>query len=266
MPVSVMNIHASYGARPVLRDVSHEFRSGRVTALIGPNGCGKTTLLRVIMGFVSQASGTVRLLGRPVADYSRKDFARHIAYLPQTAHCPDHMRIGDLVELGGYARMSLLGGPSAADRAHFRDVLSVVGLADKAHLPVNALSGGERQRAWIALVLAQDADTILMDEPVNHLDVKYQYAVLELIRDLSVRMGKTVIVVLHDINLTATFADDLVMLKDGQLVTAGPLADTLTGGNIQRVFDIAADVFHRNGRLICQPCPAAPRRPGDKVA
>jgi iron complex transport system ATP-binding protein len=112
-----------------------------------------------------------------------------------------------------------------------------------------------RQRAWVAMVLAQDTDIILMDEPVNHLDIKYQYTVLTLIRELSQQHGKTIAVVLHDLNLTATFADDVVMLNGGQLIAAGGVSETLTTDNIQRVFGIPSDIFNRNGSLICQPYP-----------
>lgn len=255
MQITVQNIHAGYGPKTILRDVSHSFSKGRVTALIGPNGCGKSTLLRAIMGFVETSSGSIRLGGTSVTTLGRKEFARNISYLPQEAHCPDYISLGELIELGGSARNTLFGGASDDDRALYCKVLDIVGLSDKVNHSVNSLSGGERQRAWIALVLAQDTDIILMDEPVNHLDIKYQYAVLGLIRSLSTVHGKTVIVVLHDINLTAAFADEVIMLKQGQVVTAGALEDTLTSANIEHVFDIAADMFARKGRLICQPVP-----------
>ncbi|MFC6487532.1 ABC transporter ATP-binding protein [Nitratireductor sp. GCM10026969] len=246
-------IKASYGSTPVLHGLSTRFAAGRVTALVGPNGCGKSTLLKAIMGFLPLAAGEIRLEGQPIRQIGRQSLARRIAYLPQECRCPDYMTLGELIELAGYARYSLVGGPSDHDRRLFREALEIVGLSDKAGAQVNALSGGQRQRAWIAMVLAQDTDVIMMDEPVNHLDMKYQYAVLGLVRELSVRHGKTVMVVLHDLNLTSAFADDVIMLRGGRVVAAGPVEQALTAANVERVFDLKADIFDRGGRLVCLP-------------
>lgn len=247
------DIAASYGEVPVLQGLSAAFAKGRVTALVGPNGCGKSTLLKAIMGFVPVSAGEIRLEREPVRAIGRRALARRIAYLPQESQCPDYMTLGELIELAGHSRYTLAGGPSERDRMLFRQALEIVGLADRAGCQVNALSGGQRQRAWIAMVLAQDTDVILMDEPVNHLDMKYQYAVLGLVRDLSVRHGKTIVIVLHDLNLTATFADNVVMLRAGKVVAAGPVATTVTASTVARVFDLEAEVFTRDGRLICLP-------------
>lgn len=247
------DVTASYGDAPVLHGLSAHFPAGRLTALVGPNGCGKSTFLKTVMGFMPQSTGSITLDGVPIETMGRRSLARRVAYLPQDSYCPDYLALGELIELAGYARYSLFGGPSARDRQLFRDALDIVGLADQVHRPVSALSGGQRQRAWIAMVLAQDAELILMDEPVNHLDMKYQYAVLELIRDLTTRHGKTIIAVLHDLNLTAAFADDVVMLRDGRVEAAGPVRDTMTRANVERVFDFKADIFSHQGRLVCLP-------------
>ncbi|MEO9902119.1 ABC transporter ATP-binding protein [Nisaea sp.] len=251
--LEAVNITASYGNAPVLHGLSASFPAGRLTALIGPNGCGKSTFLKTVMGFVPRSSGSITLDGVPVETMGRRSLARRVAYLPQDSTCPDYLALGELIELAGYARYSLLGGPTARDRQLFRDALEIVGLADLVHRPVSALSGGQRQRAWIAMVLAQDAELILMDEPVNHLDMKYQYAVLDLIRNLTTRHGKTIIAVLHDLNLTTAFADNVVMLRDGLVEAAGAVQDTMTRANVERVFDFKADIFSHQGRLVCLP-------------
>ncbi len=247
------DITAGYGRTPVLRQLTTGFAAGRFTAMVGPNGCGKSTLLKAIMGFLPLAGGEIRLAGQPIGGLGRRELARRIGYLPQDCHCPDYMTLGDLVELAGYARYSLVGGPSERDRRLFRETLEMVGLADMAGRQVNTLSGGQRQRAWLAMVLAQDTEVILMDEPVNHLDVKYQYAILGLVRELTVRHGKTVIVVLHDLNLTSAFADDVVMLREGRVVASGPVETTVTAGNVERVFDLGVDILRHEGRLVCLP-------------
>lgn len=244
---------AGYGGHPVLRGVSVDFEPGRLNVLIGPNGCGKSTLLKAIMGFLPLSAGEITLAGRPVTAIGRKALAREIAYLPQDSHCPDYMTLGELIELAGYARTSPITGPSVRDRLLFRQALERVGLADMAHRPLTSLSGGQRQRAWIAMVLAQDTPIILMDEPVNHLDLKYQYAVLGLVQSLALKQGKTIVMVLHDINLATTFADEVIMLHDGQVVAKGPAGQVMTSSNVGQVFDLDVEIFERQGRLVCLP-------------
>ncbi|MDF1791228.1 MAG: ABC transporter ATP-binding protein [Thalassobaculaceae bacterium] len=253
------DLTVSYGpdSRPVLHALSVAFARERFTALVGPNGCGKSTLLKAIMGFLKPWAGRVTLDGAPLVGMPRRELARRIAYLPQENFCPDHIRLGELVELGGYARYAMFGGPSDADRRLFEAALATVGLDGMGSVRVSAMSGGQRQRAWLAMVLAQDADTILLDEPVNHLDLKYQYQILDLVHTLT-RRGKTVVAVLHDLNLTAAFADAVVMLKDGAVVAEGPTAEAVTTETVRRVFDFEADVFERDGRLVCLPL----NRPG----
>lgn len=247
------HVSAAYGPLNVLSDVSVRFSKGRLTAIVGPNGCGKSSLLKAIMGFLPISTGDILLEGAALRGIGRKALARRIAYLPQDCFCPDYMTLGELIELAGYSRYSLTGGPSAQDRDLFKQVLETVGLSDRAGLPVNKLSGGQRQRAWIAMVLAQDTDVILMDEPVNHLDMKYQFAVLELVRELIETHGKTVIAVLHDLNLTTAFADEVVLMQSGRCITAGPVADTVTSDNIEQVFGLRTQIFPRDGRLVCFP-------------
>lgn len=247
------DLTVNYGRTPVLKGTSTRFAKGRFTALVGPNGCGKSTLLKAIMGFVPVKAGETFLDGTDIRTIGRKSLAQRVAFLPQECHCPDYMTLGELVELAGYARYSIAGGPSDRDRKLFHEALDAVGLADRVGDQVNALSGGQRQRAWIAMVLAQDTDIILLDEPVNHLDMKYQYAILGLVRDLVRERGKTVVAVLHDINLTAVFADDVVLLSEGEVVAEGPVETTISADVMARVFDLNTDIFMRNGHLVCVP-------------
>jgi iron complex transport system ATP-binding protein len=207
------------------------------------------------MGLLPMQQGEARLDQRPVSTIGRRSLARRVAYLPQDNHCPDYMTLGELIELSSFSRSRLMRGPSASDRQIFRDALETVGLLDMAHRPLNTLSGGQRQRAWIAMVLAQDADLILMDEPVNHLDIAYQYSVLNLVARLTRQKGKTVICVLHDLNLTASFADEVVLMRDGGIEAAGPVRETITVGNVTKTFGMEAEIFDRNGRLVCLPYP-----------
>ncbi|SMX51067.1 ABC transporter ATP-binding protein [Actibacterium lipolyticum] len=258
--LDVNEVTVSYGATPVLDGVSARFKAGRFTAIAGPNGCGKSTLLSAVMGLIPVDGGIVNLDGTPIHTLPRRTLARRAAYLPQENHCPDYMTVGEVIELAGHARYGLMGGPSDDDRSLFQDALKAVGLEDMAHRRMSVLSGGQRQRAWIAMLLAQDAPCILMDEPVNHIDMTHQYAVLSLMSDLARQQGRTVICVLHDLNLAATFADDIVLMRDGRVSASGPVDETITPDNVARVFGMQADIFTRNGRLVCLP-DSAPAQP-----
>ena len=251
--LTLEQITAGYGRNSVLKGISLSIRPGRLTALIGPNGCGKSTLLKAVIGLLPVSGGTVTLDGARLADIPRRQLARRIAYMPQENYCPDYLTLGELVEIGGYASQPLFRRETADRREGYRHALRTVGLGDMAHRQVNALSGGQRQRAFIAMTLAQDAGILLMDEPVNHLDVTYQYAILELVRDLVVTHGRTVVAVLHDLNLALAFADETVLLSDGELVASGPTPDVITADRLRAVFDLDAEVFQRDGRRICLP-------------
>ncbi|MEW5421001.1 ABC transporter ATP-binding protein [Amorphus sp. 3PC139-8] len=251
--LAATDLTVSYGKTPVLSGLSAAFVPGRLTALVGPNGCGKSTLLKTLLGLMRADTGSVTLDGTPIDRIGRRALARRIAYLPQETHCPDYMTVGELVELGGHSRYALMGGPDARDRNLFRSALETVGLTDQAHRRVSRLSGGQRQRAWIAMVLTQDSDILLMDEPVNHLDMPYQYTVLDLVRSLTRGHGKTVVCVLHDLNLAAAFADEMVMLREGRTIAAGPTSDTITPETVRDVFSFEADIFRRHDRLVCLP-------------
>ncbi|WP_343565088.1 ABC transporter ATP-binding protein [Kiloniella sp. b19] len=255
--LKVRNISVRYDKTFVLQELDTEFKTGRLTALIGPNGCGKSTLLKAMMDFLPLETGEVLLNDHNIRKLSRKQMAREMAYLPQECQCPDYMTVGELVELAGYARYAFGSGPSKRDRELFADALATVGLADQASQQVNKLSGGQRQRAWIAMVLAQNTNLVLLDEPVNHLDMKYQYAVLDLVKKLCRERGKTVIVVLHDLNLAAAFADEVLMMNAGRIIAKGSTDTTITDHNVRSTFGLDADIFNHNGRLVCLPCEIA---------
>lgn len=249
------DIAAGYGSLSpaVIADLSLEFTSGGLTALVGPNGCGKSTLLKAMMGLLPFQSGMVILNGEKIHNLPRRQRARRIAYLPQNTHCPDYMSVGELVDLGGYARRGMFGRATFEQKREFQAALKTVGLSDMAQTQMNALSGGQRQRAWIAMILAQAADAILLDEPVNHLDLRYQIAVLELVQKIAKQRNRVVICVLHDLNLAANFADHIVMLDQGRIVAKGSVGHALTADTIRSAYGVEVDVFERNTRRICTP-------------
>ncbi|MBO9475693.1 ABC transporter ATP-binding protein [Shimia sp. R10_1] len=237
----------------VVDDLSIEFRSGGLTALVGPNGCGKSTLLKAMMGLLPQQSGKLFLNNEEIQNLPRRQRARRMAYLPQDAHCPDYMSVSELVELGGYARRGLFSRVSAEQKRCFDEVLETVGLLEMAHDQMSVLSGGQRQRAWIAMILAQAADAILLDEPVNHLDLRYQIAVLELVQKIARDSNRVVVCVLHDLNLAAHYADHVVMLDHGKVAARGSVREALTAHTVRNTYGVEVDVFDRNTRHLCVP-------------
>ncbi|WP_226628302.1 ABC transporter ATP-binding protein [Alloyangia pacifica] len=251
--LKTLSLNFSIGQLPILRDVSVEFRTGRFTALVGANGSGKSTLLRCLMGIAPAQAGRVLLDETPLSGLKPRQVACRMAYLPQTNVCPDHLTVGELVELAGFARTGLFGSVSNAARAQFRSALHTVGLDGAEATQVAKLSGGQRQRAFIAMVLAQDTPLLMMDEPVNHLDLKYQYAVLDLVRRLVTEQGKTLIMVLHDLNLALSYADDVVVLKEGRVLTQGPVRNVLDASTVAQAFGVEAEMRQLGDRLVCLP-------------
>ena len=255
--LEVRDLSVTLGRRPVLDAITTAFPEGALTALLGPNGCGKSTLLRAIMGLVDSSAGSVTLDGAPLAGLSRRARAQRIAWMPQESSCPDYLTLAEMVALAGHARRSLLSGlvrgETPAQEAAFARALETVGLAGEAARPVNSLSGGQRQRAFIALALAQQAETLLLDEPVNHLDPRYQYAILALLRDLAHRQGQRVVVVLHDLNLAGASADRVVLMNEGRIVAQGAPAEVLTPARIEETFALPVEILPHGARLLCVP-------------
>ncbi|MGP9806207.1 ABC transporter ATP-binding protein [Paracoccus sp. NSM] len=255
MTLECRNLTTGYDRRtgPRISDVTLSVRPGCLTALLGPNGCGKSTLLRALMGFQPAWQGQALLDGRPVASIPRRDMARRVAWLPQDSRCPDYLTVGELLDLGCHSRAGTLSGHPVLTGDEAARILSEVGLEGMGLAQVNRLSGGQRQRAFIAMVLAQDAEILLLDEPVNHLDIRYQYEIMALVRDLMIRRGRTVVVVLHDLNLAAGFADQVALMQDGRLAAEGSPGQILTEPRIAEVFGLRVERLDRDGRLAFLP-------------
>lgn len=212
---SIEALRAGYGRRVVVDDVSFSVRAGRMTALIGPNGSGKSTLLSAMARLLKPLGGSVRLDGRSVHEMPTKALARALGILPQSPLVPEGLTAYDLVSRGRYPHQGLLQQWSPADEAAVEAAMRLTDTLDFARLPVDSLSGGQRQRCWIAMAMAQETRVILLDEPTTFLDLRYQVEVLNLLRDVARIHGRTVVVVLHDLNQALAFADTVVCLKQG---------------------------------------------------
>ena len=244
------SISVSYGKKQVLRDLTLEVPRGKIVALIGPNGCGKSSLLKTVSRAVIPSAGRVMLEGRPLEDYKPRQRAQRIAYLPQECPIPDDMDVETLVSYGRYPHRTVGRGMTAADRAVIERVLHETGLRALRNASLNTLSGGELQRARIAMNLAQEPMVLILDEPTTHLDIGYQLEILELLRRLNRTMGLTVLMVLHDIDLAARFADRICAIHGGTVGACGTPDEVITAQNMRKLFGIHAEIL-RDERNHC---------------
>ncbi|MDP9862038.1 MULTISPECIES: ABC transporter ATP-binding protein [Streptosporangium] len=235
------DVTISYGGAPVVRDVSLDIPHGGFTMIIGPNGCGKSTLLKALARTLRPGRGRVLLHGRDIWSYRGKEAARHVALLPQNPIAPDGITVGGLVRRGRYPHHTLLRQWSPDDDTAIGSALERTGMHGLSEARASELSGGQRQRAWIAMVLAQQTDLLLLDEPTTFLDISHQYELLELCRELH-EDGKTVVAVLHDLNQAARFASHLIVMNEGRVFAEGPPSEVLTPRLVEDVFRLACDI------------------------
>lgn len=236
------NARFGYGEAMVFDDLNLGVTAGRITAFCGPNGSGKSTALRAMRGLLRLDGGIVGLMGRPVAEWPVRDLARQVALLSQSPSASEELRVADLVMLGRYAWSERFRGPSPADRTAVDRAIGACDLTALRDQPIGRLSGGQLQRAWIALVLAQDAPVLLLDEPTNHLDIAHVLDVLDLIVGLNRDHGRSVIVVLHDLNLAARYADDVVLFRNGAVHAQGTVEAVFDKARIDRTFGIDSHI------------------------
>ncbi len=216
--LEIQNLTAGYGGGPVLKDLSLTLPGGKVTVILGPNGCGKSTLLKVLAGLLP-AAGRVGLEGEDLLALPQRERARRVAYLPQQRPVPE-ITVKRLVLHGRFPYLSYPRQYRREDLAAAQGAMEALGIGDLADRPVGSLSGGQRQKAYIAMALAQDTKAVLLDEPTAWLDIRHQFQLMELAKDLA-RQGKTVVLVLHDLALALERGDHLVLLKEGRLLAQG---------------------------------------------
>ena len=240
--LSVRDLTVAYDAEPVIAGLSLELFAGKLTAIIGPNGCGKSSLLRALARVLTPRHGAVLLAGDDIRHLPTRTVAQRMSYLPQGPAAPPGLTVAELVAHGRFPHRRRFAGLSVDDRAAIGNALDVTGLHEFANRAIDTLCGGQRQRAWIAMALAQGARTLLLDEPTNHLDPAHRLEVLDLLQAV-VGEGRSVVVVLHDLHLAAHYADHLVTLLDGRLIAQGGPKSVLTPQVLREVFAIEADVI-----------------------
>jgi len=235
--LEVRDISVAYGSDQVLRSVTVELSAGKILGLLGPNGAGKTTLIRALNGTVPLTRGEVRLNDRPLSGYSRREIAKHIAVVAQENETKFPVTVLDFVLAGRFARGSAFGWETDKDIAAARDALRRCDLADLGDRLMNELSGGERQRVVLARALATEAEMLLLDEPTANLDLEHQALMFRIVRERC-DAGSSAVVITHDLNLAAAFADAVLMLKNGRVCAFGPLAEVLNEQVLNDVYNV----------------------------
>lgn len=234
------DLSIGYGERLIVKNLSVDIPDKKITTIIGSNGCGKSTLLKAITRIISHQSGTVLLDGKDILKENTKILAKKLALLPQSPESASGLTVGELVSYGRFPYQNGFGRLTKKDYEVIDWALEVTGTIDFKFRPVDALSGGQRQRVWIAMALAQETDIIFLDEPTTYLDMAHQLEVLELLQKLNREQGRTIIMVLHDLNQAARFADYIIALKDGEIVKAGACEEVIVPKVLEQVFQIDA--------------------------
>jgi iron complex transport system ATP-binding protein len=238
--LSIDKIIVQYGSYEVLRDISFTLREGEIVALLGPNGAGKTTLIKALNGTLPPAAGQILLHGQPLGSYSRRQIARRIAVVAQENETKFPVTVLEFVLSGRFARGTAFGWESAEDIAVADKALRECDLADLGSRLMNELSGGERQRVVLARAIAAEAKVLMLDEPTANLDLAHQALMFRLVRERCDRERYAAIVITHDLNLAAAFADTVLMLRTGGIFAAGPPDEVLTESNIREIFGVHA--------------------------
>lgn len=251
-----MRLHAdhvrlAYDRREIVSDLSLAIPDGRITVIVGPNACGKSTLLRALARLLTPKAGTVLLDGESIQRRATKDVATELGILPQTPTAPEGITVADLVGRGRYPHQGWFRQWTATDRLAVDAAMASTGVLDLADRPVDELSGGQRQRVWIAMTLAQGTGLMLLDEPTTFLDLAHQIDVLDLLAELNETEQRTIVMVLHDLNQACRYAHHLVAMRDGDIVAAGDPADIVTADLVEAVFGLPC-------RVVDDPVSATP--------
>ncbi|MFI2780426.1 ABC transporter ATP-binding protein [Streptomyces sp. ALB3] len=240
--LAARGVTVGYGGRTVIEDLDVTVPPGLITTIIGPNGCGKSTLLRTLTRLLKPTAGAVVLDGEDIVKLRTRDVAKKLGLLPQAPVAPEGLTVADLVARGRHPHQSWLRQWSSDDASVVERALAMTGVSELADRPVDSLSGGQRQRVWISMTLAQGTDLLLLDEPTTYLDLAHAIDVLDLVDDLH-ESGRTVVMVLHDLNLATRYSDHLVVMRAGAVLAQGHPRDVITAELLQEAFGLRAKVI-----------------------
>lgn len=245
----------SYDSTSVIRDIELHIPEGKISIIIGSNGCGKSTILRSLARLLKPTEGNIYLNGKDIHQHSSKEVAKKLAILPQAPEAPEDLTVKELCYYGRHPHKGLFARYSAEDHQIVEEALQATKLSNLSHRTLDALSGGQRQRAWIAMALAQGTELLLLDEPTTYLDLAHQIEVLELLRFLNQKRNCTIVMVLHDLNQAARYADHLISISNGQIYKEGSPAQVFTEEMIRDVFNLSSTIIENpvDGSPLCIP-------------
>ena len=236
------HITIAYDDKTVIQNLSTKITDGKITTIIGANGCGKSTLLKALTRIQAVKAGQILIDGRAITDLPTKEIAKQIALLPQVLEATENITVYELVSYGRFPHQSYFGQLSDIDKAKIKRAMEMTKITNLANKKIDALSGGQRQRVWIAMALAQDTDTIFLDEPTTYLDMNHQLEILELLKKLNQETKKTIIMVLHDLNLSARLSYELKKKKNGAIYYHGQVEEVMTTDILRDIFSIEAQI------------------------
>jgi len=234
---------SGYDTTSILDDINLQIPSNKISVIIGANGCGKSTLLKTLARLIKPTTGQIVLDGELIHKYPSKHLAKIVGLLPQSPIVPEGITVADLVGRGRFPHQSLFGSWNKQDYEAVAKAMDIMNISQFANRNVDELSGGQRQRVWIAMALAQQTDILFLDEPTTFLDITYQIEILDMLTELNRTLGTTIVMVLHDINLSARYADYLFALRDGKLIAEGNPAQVITASLIKQVFGLDCSVI-----------------------
>jgi iron complex transport system ATP-binding protein len=241
--LEIQDISLSYNHVPVVKDLSFYLKPGELVGMIGPNGCGKTSIIKALSRVLAVRSGQITLDGQDIYRFTHQDLARRIGVVPQSPNLPDTFTVTEVVMLGRNPHLGWLRSESARDMEIVWQAMERTGVTAFAERKVSELSGGERQRVTIARVLAQEPQAVLLDEPTANLDINHQIEILELMRSLCREKKMAVLIALHDLNLAAQYCDRLILLKKGEIYAEGIPHEVITADNIRNVYGVGSSVY-----------------------
>lgn len=247
--IEIKGLTKRFGNKPVVEDVSIKIQPGAITSFIGPNGAGKSTLLSMVSRLLDADTGEVLLDKNDVKKWKSDEFAKRVSILKQANFLNVRLTIRELVSFGRYPYSK--GRLTAEDEQFVDQAIAYMNLTDMQDKFLDELSGGQKQRAFIAMVIAQDTEYILLDEPLNNLDMKHSVQIMKILRKLVDDLGKTVVIVLHDINFASVYSDNIVALKNGRVVKDGPTNEIINSEALREIYDMNIPVQEQNGCRIC---------------